>query len=446
MKLTTNLQRLTAGKNVLILGFGREGKSTLRELAACGEYRELWIADRNSAQKPDGVTGYYSGENYQKHLDEFDVVFKSPGVVLEREFADYRCHIVSQMEVFLETYKAQIVGITGTKGKSTTTTLLYHILKTAGRDVLIAGNIGIPVFDIAKDMREDTAVMCEMSSHQLEFMRVSPHIGVYLNIHEEHLDHYGTMEKYTAAKENIYRNMELSDKLFCNVTTAPKEGDCKASVITVSGEENADIAVFEEIITCGHHRYRIPMEHTALLGKHSQFNIAVAYGICKEFGITDEVFEKGLVTYQALPHRLEYFGTFGGVKYYDDSISTICDSVIQALESIKDVSTLILGGMDRGIDYRELIEALSNAGVEHIILMEATGKRIFAEIMAEYPNFSGKERLCLVEHMDDAVIKAAELTSKGMSCVLSPAAASYGIFKNFEERGDYFKEAVKRLN
>lgn len=447
MKLTEHLHEIVKGKKVLILGFGREGKSTYRELLTCGGYRELWISDRKPVEILDSVTGYCTGEDYQKTLEDFDVVFKSPGVVLERDFAAYGCRITSQMEVFFETYKKQIVGITGTKGKSTTTTLIYHILKNAGRDVLIAGNIGIPVFDIAKDVKEETTIVCEMSSHQLEFMGVSPHIGVYLNIHEEHLDHYGTMEKYVAAKENIYRNMVSSDKLFCNVQVTPRKESCKAGVILVTGgKESADITVCDEVITYGACRYRIPMERTALIGKHSQFNIAVAYGVCKEFDIKDSEFENGITTYQTLPHRLEYFGTFGGVKYYDDSISTICDSVIQALESVKDVSTLILGGMDRGINYRELIVALSASRVEHIILMEATGKRIYTEIEEDYPEFEGKERLCLTAHMDDAVEMAARLTTKGMSCVLSPAAASYGIFRNFEERGDYFKEAVARYN
>lgn len=435
------------GKRVVILGFGREGRSSYELLVKLKAHDKLYIADKNKFEGIEGVDGYISGDSYQSTLDDYDVVFKSPGVVLDKAIKEYKCVITSQMDLFFEAYRQQIVGITGTKGKSTTTTLIYHILKNAGRDAIIAGNIGIPVFDVAKDVKENSIIVCEMSSHQLEYMKVSPHRGVYLNIHEEHLDHYGVMEKYVAAKENIYKNMQKGDLLICNTTVEPDEQFCYADVITVNNEgESADILVREDTVLYGSREYKIPMDKIALLGKHSQFNIAVAYGICDSYEITDEEFEAGLVTYKSLPHRLEYFGTFDGVKYYDDSISTICDTVIQAIESVKDTSTLIIGGMDRGINYDELIEGLSRAKVDNIILMEATGKRIKDEIETKYTDFKNPERLVLVLHLEDAVKMAKEVTKKGKSCILSPAAASYGIFKNFEERGDVFKELVKKYN
>lgn len=445
-KLFEVMKRLIFGKKVLILGFGREGQSTYELLVRLGLHRSLWIADKTQFSDIRGVDGYCYGSAYQDRMNEFDVVFKSPGVVLEQELMDYRCSIVSQMEVFYEAYRNQIVGITGTKGKSTTSTLIYHILHSAGRKTVIAGNIGIPVFQIVKELTEDTIIVCEMSSHQLEYMDVSPHYGVYLNIYEEHLDHYGTMEKYVAAKERIYRFMEPDDILVCNTANLPEKDTCRAKILSVSNDGGAaDIMVRQDRVYYGDRAYAIPVDKICLPGRHSQFNIAAAYGICAALGINDEAFEQGLITYEGLPHRLEYFGTFGGVKYYDDSISTICESVIEALESVKDVSTIILGGMDRGIHYRELIEALSVNQVENIILMEATGKRIYQEITQMYPGFQKKERLHLVEHLEDAVTLASRITKKGKSCVLSPAAASYGIFKNFEERGDRFKELVRSI-
>lgn len=443
IRLLDTITELISGKKVLILGFGREGHSTFKLLKRVDDYSKLCIADKNEINEEIDADGFYFGENYQDCMNEFDVVFKSPGVVLSRDFSEYTCSITSQMEVFFNTYRKQIVGVTGTKGKSTTTTLIYNILKEAGRDVILAGNIGIPVFDIAKDIDNDSILVCEMSSHQLEYMDVSAHRGVYLNIHEEHLDHYGTMEKYVAAKERIYRYMQPGDLLICNADNAPEPEDCEGDVVLVSGKsKEADIYVEGDTIYFGSRSYEIPMDRISLLGEHSKFNIAVAYGICDSYGITDEEFEQGLITYKTLPHRLEYFGTYDGVRYYDDSISTICDSVIQALESVKDVTTVIIGGMDRGIDYRELIEALSGSAVENIILMEATGKRIMSEIAQNY-DFTRPERIHLVEHLEDAVSMAKKVTRKETSCILSPAAASYGIFKNFEERGDKFKELVK---
>ena len=140
---------------------------------------------------------------------------------------------------------------------------------------------------------------------------------------------------------------------------------------------------------------------------------------------------------------MQFIGRVDGVKYYDDSISTICDTTIQALSSLKDTDTVLIGGMDRGIDYGELIAYLGSHPVPHIILMEATGKRIYEEIQAGYPDFERKERIALVNHLEDGVALAKKLTQKDRSCVLSPAAASYGIFKNFEERGEVFAKLVR---
>ena len=166
--------------------------------------------------------------------------------------------------------------------------------------------------------------------------------------------------------------------------------------------------------------------------------------MCCEFGISDEDFLKGLQTYVPLPHRLQYVGCVDGISYYDDSISTIDETTIQALNTIKNADTVLVGGMDRGISYVNLEEYLNQSSVAHIILMEATGKRIYEEIMRDYPEFAHKERLYVVDHMEDAVSLAKEITRKGGSCILSPAAASYGIYKNFEERGDAFVKLLRK--
>ena len=168
----------------------------------------------------------------------------------------------------------------------------------------------------------------------------------------------------------------------------------------------------------------------------------MAYAVCSLLGMAEETFTEGLKEYEPLPHRLQFLGEIQGVKYYDDSISTICETAIQALKTLKDTDAILIGGMDRGIDYRELIEYLSQSQVPHIILMEATGKRIFEEIAADYPDFENPSRLLLAEHLKDAVCLAKKVIRPGRSCVMSPAAASYGIFRNFEERGEEFKRLV----
>ena len=436
------------GKRILLLGYGREGQSTWNVLRRLGTYEALDIADLKApAAVPEDGTVWHTGPDYQKCMDDYDVVFKSPGIVLERPENEYRCSILSQTEVFFQCFRDQIIGITGTKGKSTVTTLLYHLLKQAGMDALLVGNIGIPALDHMEEVKPDTRIVFELSCHQLEYMTVSPHIGILVNIHEEHLDHYGTMEKYVEAKHHIFKNQRPDDILICNVQCLPEEGTCPSGLIRAgmdgSGKE-LDV-VQEQDGTWVHFRgksFCIPTDEIKLLGQHNYFDLGVAYGVCSILGIDDRVFARGLKTYEPLPHRLQYIGEREGVKYYDDSISTICDTTIQALKTLKDTDTVLIGGMDRGIDYRELIEYLSDCQVPHIILMEATGKRIYQEIHKYYPEFKNRARLILAEHLEDGVKRARQITRPGTSCVLSPAAASYGIFRNFEERGETFSRLV----
>lgn len=414
------------GKRILLLGYGREGQSTWNVLRRLGTYEALDIADLKApAALPEDGTVWHTGPDYQKCMDDYDVVFKSPGIVLERPENEYRCSILSQTEVFFQCFRDQIIGITGTKGKSTVTTLLYHLLKQAGMDALLVGNIGIPALDHMDEVKPDTRIVFELSCHQLEYMTVSPHIGILVNIHEEHLDHYGTMEKYVEAKHHIFKNQRPDDILICNVQCLPEEGTCPSGLIRAgmdgSGKE-LDV-VQEQDGTWVHFRgksFCIPTDEIKLLGQHNYFDIGVAYGVCSILGMDDQVFARGLKTYEPLPHRLQYIGEREGVKYYDDSISTICDTTIQALKTLKDTDTVLIGGMDRGIDYRELIEYLSDCQVPHIILMEATGKRIYQEIHKYYPEFKNRARLILAEHLEDGVKRARQITRPGTSCVLSP--------------------------
>lgn len=437
------LRDLIQDKHVLILGFGREGRSTLKRLVQAGGAASVTIADQAGPEPGDCGYPVLSGPSYMDTLDDYDLVFKSPGIVLPKDPSAYTCQITSQMEVFFQAYRERIIGITGTKGKSTTTTLLYHILKESGRNTVLAGNIGIPAFDILEQIGADTLIVCELSCHQLEYIHTSPHLAVLLNIHEEHLDHYGTMEKYVHSKQQIYLHQGPEDLLFCGLEVLPPKNACRSRIYTVSDRfAAADVLLTGSRIRFEQGDYRIPTDQIRLLGHHNHLDIAFDYAICHMLGLSDEEFESGLRTYEPLPHRLHYIGERDGVRYYDDSISTICETTIQALKSIPSVGTVLIGGMDRGIDYDDLIAFLSEDPVAHIILMAATGRRIRKEIRERFPDFRAPERLVLVDTLEEAVSRARELTPKGFACVLSPAAASYGIFKNFEERGDVFAQLV----
>lgn len=431
-------------KKVLILGFGREGKATYRRVTEAGGYVQITIADKNPVKDElPAEVEIITGDSYQKTLNSYDIVFKSPGIVLEEPYESYTCKVTSQTEIFLERYASNVIGITGTKGKSTTTTLIHHILSENGLDSVLTGNIGIPCFDVIDSIKENTKVVFELSCHQLENTKFSPSAAVFLNLFEEHLDHYGTFEKYADAKKNIYRHQKAGDVLFCNTDVKPAKGECKGQIITVSQKNRmADVFVPSSVISYNGDTADIPVNSMKLAGNHNCYNIAVAYAVCRMAGVSTENIMKSVCTYSPLPHRLEYIGTEDGVKYYDDSISTICAAAIQAVVSLKDVDTLLIGGMDRGIDYTELIEFLSDCTVSNIILMSDSGKRILEEIKAKYTDSAFLDKLHLTEKLEGAVELAKKLTAKGRSCVMSPAAASYNDFKNFEERGDAFKKLV----
>ncbi len=446
-KFCEYIKHYTEGKTVCILGFGREGKSTYRILEKYCSPKAVAIADLNPVDREaNGLAESVElicGKGYQGCLDRFDMVFKSPGIVLEKSLSELKCMITCETQVFFEVYREQIIGITGTKGKSTVTSLIYHVLHESGVDCRIAGNIGIPVFDIAEGMNDDTVVVCELSCHQLEYMTVSPSSAVFLNLYEEHLDHYGTMENYYNAKKNIYLHQDVCDVLWCNHDIA--SDDMPSIVVTVSNtNESADVYVSDGIVyDSDDEEYEIPVDDIKLLGTHNHYNIAIAWDVCKDL-VEEEDFTKALCSFDPLAHRLEFVDTVRGIRWYDDSISTACATAISALQSVPAVGTILIGGMDRGIDYQPLVDFLADFDVR-VICMEASGKRVYDMIQAS-GSFNNKERVHYADHLEDAVMLAAEITPEGMSCVMSPAAASYGIFKNFEERGDAFKALVAELS
>ncbi|MCR5581822.1 MAG: UDP-N-acetylmuramoyl-L-alanine--D-glutamate ligase [Pseudobutyrivibrio sp.] len=423
------IRNLVKDKRVLILGFGREGQSSFRMISSVGGYACLDIADANAVSSDlTAMHNVITGASYLDSLNDYDVVFKSPGIVLPMDISEYKCHITCQADLFLQVYGAQTIGITGTKGKSTTSSLLYHILKECGQDVLFGGNIGLPIFDITDQIHPRTIVVFELSCHQLEYAHYAPSKAILLNLYEDHLDHYGTVEKYWHAKENIYRNQSISDTLFCNPEFLPAPGQCKATVVKVKSGD-LPFASFDEL------------EGVTLRGTHNLFNTAFVYDVCKRYNISDDDFIRALSTFKTLAHRLQFIGSLDGVDYYDDSISTTVESAISAIKAIPNAGTILLGGMDRGIDYDPLVEFLQTRTLENIILMYDSGKVILDKLTAvASPEFMS--HVHYIEELKDACQFSKEHASKGTAVILSPAAASYGHFKNFEQRGDFFKEQI----
>ncbi len=418
------------GKRILIAGFGREGKSTLRFLQKYMPDAIVGIADRNESAFQDIDKERYSlyfGDDYLKASSDYDVVIKTPGISVKDVDIDFS-KITSQTDLFLEAFHSQVIGITGTKGKSTTSTLIYHLLKESGNNVILAGNIGIPILDCVDDINERTIVVYELSAHQLQFINKSPHVGILLNVFEEHLDHFGTFEKYKEAKVNVLRYMSDGDVAVVN-NDLYQAVSSQLSAVSVDFE-NAD---FED--------YDINWDEIPLLGEHNRRNVKAALCACKSFGLSLESLVPHLYTFKSLEHRQEYVGIFKGVKFYNDSISTIPQATIAALKTIKNVNFLLLGGFDRGIDYEPLVTYLKENALPYILLTGQAGQTIKGKLVAaEY-----KGNILEYTDMQSAFDIIGELAKSGDVCLLSPAAASYDRYKNFEERGRVFKDLANKF-
>jgi UDP-N-acetylmuramoylalanine--D-glutamate ligase len=421
--MITKLQKFINNKRVLVLGFGKEGQSTYRVLKQLDNYCRLDIADRYLTDT--GAVGgqrLFTGADYLDCMDGYDIVFKSPGIVLPKKPEGYSCALTSQTDIFLDAYGRQTVGITGTKGKSTVSSLIGHVLRAGGLDCVLAGNIGIPVFDVLDRISPETAVVLELSCHQLEYCGHSPHIAALLNIFEDHLDYYKSVKNYIAAKSNIYKYQSASDILFY-------KPDCAAYV---AGHPSRAVPVSVSDLPFADPGFKLP-------GEHNLLNCAFAYGVCGLFDVKDEDFRAALRSYRPLPHRLEYIGNKSGVDYYDDSISTTAESTISAVKSIPNAKVVLIGGMDRGIDYSALAAFLAQSSLSHIILMYESGRRIYG--MLQGLTMGGAAPV-LVPDLQTAAEAARKYAAPGSACILSPASASYGDFRNFEERGDLFRALI----
>ena len=381
-------------KKILIWGYGREGRATEDFLKRCCRPASVEI---------------FEGKREEINDESFDLVIKSPGIVMEEENPKY----TSQTELFLEEFRDQVIGITGTKGKSTTSAMMYHALKEcSGRNVVFLGNIGEPCLNYFEEIDKDTIIVFEMSCHQLAHVKVSPHIALFLNLYEEHLDYYKTMDKYFAAKANITRFQKEGDFFFAGDNVP--EIETKASKIIISRNAHASFEL-------------------SVLGEHNEYNAEFVANVAEKcFGISRDKTAVSLKTFTGLPHRLQYIGEKDGIKYYDDSISTIPNAAIQALESIPDAKTIFLGGMDRGINYDVLIDFIKEHREFNYICSYDSGKRIYDAV-------EGLPGVYYVKELEAAVAFAGEITPEGGACVLSPASASYGYFKNFEHRGEMFR-------
>ncbi len=425
-------------KKVLILGFGREGKSTYNYIRKHLPEKEITIGDMNKPEIDDSNVSVVYGEDYLKCLGDFDIVFKSPGIAfLEENMYPETTEITCQTDMFLRFCKPVVVGITGSKGKTTTSTLIYEMLKAGGLNTCLIGNIGVPVFEKA-DCDDSLVAVVEMSSHQLEFTTASPHVAVLVNIYEEHLDHYRTgYEGYVNSKLNIARHQKAGDFVVFN-SEQDLTGVVDWEKVVVKGNEKPVTFTDAKNDAFVNELWKLT-EH--LKGEHNRQDIAYAVAVAKVFGVGDDAIRQAIKGFGGIEHRMEYVGVINGVAYYNDSIATIPTAVMGAVKALGNVDTLVFGGLDRGIDYEDFTAFLKESSIKNLIGLPETGHNIIKELEGMDCN---KNMVC-AEDMADAVNACNNFTEKGKACLFSPAAASYNYYKNFEEKGKHFKELVNSL-
>lgn len=402
-------------KKILILGLAREGLDSLKFLRKLFPDKVFGLADQDIQKKiKDKRTKLHLGKKYLKAIKDYDIVVKSPGIPIHLpavEKAFKKGKIVSQTEIFLENCPGTIIGVTGTKGKSTTSSLIYRILKDNKFKAYLLGNIGEPVLSYLRKAKKEDIFVYELSCHQLYNLKKSPQIAVILNIYPEHLDYYKDFQEYIKAKENISKWQKENDYLIYN-------------------SQNKIVKAIAK---------RSKAKKISFRGKYYNQNIEAAKRVAKIFKIPERKISQSIKNFKPLPHRLEFVGVFKGVTFYNDSLSTIPQTTIEALDFLgRDVQTLIVGGFDRGLDLKELAERISKSRVKNLILFPETGKRIWNGI-----SLKGKFKNFFVTNIKEAVEIAFANTKRGKICLLSPAAPSFGLFKDYQERGELFKKYVK---
>lgn len=427
------------GKKLAILGYGVEGQASHNYLRDHGLKAEVLDQSNDTA--------------YLQKLVNYDVIFRTPGISpLKPEIvAAKRAGVVftSQIEHFFDQCPGKIIGVTGTKGKGTTSTIIYEALKAEGLDVHLGGNIGVPAISFLDDLTPDSWVVLELSSFQLQTLSKSPHIAVVLNVTSEHLDYHKDTEEYRVAKANIVKYQNEDDfavingdydvpKSYSKLTPASKfffsrdhkvEGcyvDEKDQVVLNVEGENAIIATYGEL---------------NLRGRHNLENVTAASLTAYLAGVRPETISAIVKDFHGLEHRLELIRDAKGVKYYNDSFSTVPETAIAALDSFTEPIILIVGGSNKNSDYRDLGRKIADSNVKALILIGDMAGEIAKSIPER---FEGEIVLGLTK-MDEIVTRATSIAKRGDVVLLSPACASFGLFENYKDRGDQFKNAVKRL-
>lgn len=433
------------GKRVAILGWGVDTADVAPWLV--DEGAKISILDRDIGREaeiarfiaetkkklPEAAVDYRLGEKDFGDLSGFDLTVRNPAVYPYRKelLAAEKAGVVmtSKVKLFFNEWPGKIIGVTGTKGKGTTATLIYEILKAGGKKVFLGGNIGTGIFDFLPEGDSESWAVLELSSFQLIDMTKSPDISVVLMVTSEHLNWHKDAGEYVLAKANIVKFQNEQDFAVIN-------GDYEHSRLV------GEIGVGKKI-WISKDDLEIPAGEIRLRGEHNRENIAAAMAVARILNIDEQVQREVIKNFRGLEHRLEEVWQVNGVTYFDDSFSTVPETTIAAIRAFTEPEILIAGGSDKGSDFSELGEVISKAkNIKTVILIGEMAEKIEAAI----EKAGGKVQLIKgCKDMPEIVATASNAAAPGDVVVLSPACASFDMFKNYKDRGEQFKRAVRGL-
>lgn len=456
-----NFNNSIKNKKVAIIGLGVSNEPlidylyNLKASITVFDKREEDKIDKNILKKIEKYNiSKQFGENYLSNLKDFDIIFKSPSCRPDipeiKQEVKKGAKLTSEIELVLELAPCKIIAVTGSDGKTTTTSLIYEILKNKYKCYL-GGNIGIPLFTKISEMKPEDIIVLELSSFQLMTIKTSPNIAVITNVTPNHLDIHKTYNEYIEAKANIFKNQKEEDTLVLNYDNEITRNFSKIApgkVIYFSSKEKIENGIIYDdgiIKSCedGLRRHILKLKDTTLRGTHNAENICAAIAATKGLvEIEDQV--KAIKNFKGVPHRLEFVRELNGNKWYNDSIATSPTRTIAGLNSFDEEIVLIAGGYDKHLDYEPIAEPILNK-VKTLILTGQTAEKIFGAVKQKKEEQNKSIDIYKVNNLEEAVQKAKEQAKPNQIILFSPASASFDSFKNFEERGEKFKELVRKL-
>lgn len=400
--------------------------------------------------------GFHFGEDALKNLKGFNVIFRSPSCLPTRkelvDEANNGAIVTTEVELLMKMCPCKIVGVTGSDGKTTTTSLINAILKKAGYNTFLGGNIGTPLFTKLSDMKPEDILVLELSSFQLMGMEISPDIAVITNITPNHLNIHKDYEEYIEAKKNIFKYQDEKGVLVLNydneiTRNCEKEANGKVIFFSSKNKLNNGYIVDEDVIKECEDKIRkhiLNVEDVILRGNHNYQNIATAIAATSSL-VDMDIAVDAIKEFKPVEHRIEFIRELDGVKWYNDSASSSPSRTLSGINAFKEDIILIAGGYDKNLDYTPLAKPIIEK-VKSLILIGQTSGKIFDAVKLELEKENKEIDIHMCESLEETIKLAKKVAKPGQVVLFSPASASFDMFKNFADRGNQFKELVKKIN